>query len=192
MGLPESVGTGISEFIMGANTSLSLTVLLTRGSAHLIESFGTDELKAIYCEKMYSGEWAGTMCLTEPSAGSDLGDIKTKAVKQEDGSYLIEGEKIFITSGDHDLTPNIVHAVLARTPEAPTGPKGLSLFVVPKFRVNAGRLPRRAQRRGLRRHRAQARHPRLPHLQPGLRQQRRLPGLPPRPGARRASSSCSR
>jgi alkylation response protein AidB-like acyl-CoA dehydrogenase len=137
MGLPESVGSGISEFIMGANTSMSLTVLLTRGSAHLIESFGTDELKAVYCEKMYSGEWAGTMCLTEPSAGSDLGDIKTKAVKQEDGSYLLSGEKIFITSGDHDLTPNIVHAVLARTPEAPTGPKGLSLFVVPKFRVNA-------------------------------------------------------
>ena len=137
MGLPESLGTGISEFVMGANTSMSLTVLLTRGSAHLIESFGTDELKAIYCEKMYSGEWAGTMCLTESSAGSDLGDIKTKAVKQEDGSYLLSGEKIFITSGEHDLTPNIVHAVLARTPEAPSGAKGLSLFVVPKFRVNA-------------------------------------------------------
>lgn len=136
MGLPESVGTGISEFIMGANTSMSLTVLLGRGAAHLIESFATDELKSIYCEKMYTGEWAGTMCLTEPSAGSDLGDIKTKAVKQEDGSYLLTGEKIFITSGDHDLTPNIIHAVLARTPEAPTGAKGLSLFVVPKFRVN--------------------------------------------------------
>ncbi len=136
MGLPESVGTGISEFIMGANTSLSLTILLGRGAAHLIESFATDELKSIYCEKMYTGQWAGTMCLTEPSAGSDLGDIKTKAVKQEDGSYLLTGEKIFITSGEHDLTPNIIHAVLARTPEAPTGAKGLSLFVVPKFRVN--------------------------------------------------------
>ncbi len=137
MGLPESVGTGISEFIMGANTSMSLTVLLSRGAAHLIESFATDELKAIYCEKMYTGQWGGSMCLTEPSAGSDLGDIKTKAVKQEDGSYLLVGEKIFITSGDQDLTPNIVHAVLARTPDAPTGAKGLSLFVVPKFRVNA-------------------------------------------------------
>ena len=137
MGLPESVGTGISEFIMGANTSMSLTVLLSRGAAHLIESFATDELKAIYCEKMYTGQWGGSMCLTEPSAGSDLGDIKTKAVKQEDGSYLLSGEKIFITSGDQDLTPNIVHAVLARTPDAPTGAKGLSLFVVPKFRVNA-------------------------------------------------------
>ncbi len=137
MGLPECVGTGISEFIMGANTSLSLTVLLTRGACHLIESFGNDDLKKTYCENMYSGKWTGTMCLTEPQAGSDLGDIKTKAVKQEDGSYLISGEKIFITSGDHDLTENIIHAVLARTEGAPSGAKGLSLFVVPKIRVNS-------------------------------------------------------
>lgn len=135
MGLPESVGTGISEYIMGANTSLSLQVLLNRGAAHLIEDFGTDELKDTYCERMYSGVWTGTMCLTEAGAGSDLGEIKTIAVKQADGSYLISGEKIFITSGDHDLTPNIVHAVLARTPGAPAGAKGLSLFVVPKVRV---------------------------------------------------------
>lgn len=141
MGLPECVGTGIQEFITGANTSLSLTLLLGRGTAHLIESFGTEELKKAYCERMYSGQWAGTMCLTEPGAGSDLGDVKTKAVKQPDGSYLIQGEKIFITSGDHDLTPNIVHAVLARTPEAPTGAKGLSLFVVPKFRLDADGSP---------------------------------------------------
>ena len=137
MGLPESVGTGISEFIMGANTALGLQVLLTRGAAHLIESFGSGPLKAAYCERMYSGEWTGTMCLTEPSAGSDLGEIKTRAVKQADGSYLVSGEKIFITSGEHDLTPNIIHAVLARTPGAPAGAKGLSLFVVPKIRLNA-------------------------------------------------------
>ena len=137
MGLPESVGTGISEFIMGANTSLGLQVLLIRGAAHLIESFGTDALKATYCERMYSGEWAGTMCLTEAGAGSDLGEIQTKAVKQADGSYLLSGEKIFITSGEHDLTPNIVHAVLARVPGAPAGAKGLSLFAVPKIRVKA-------------------------------------------------------
>lgn len=136
MGLPECVGTGIMEYLVGSNTSLSLTFMLGRGSAQLIESFGGEELKARYCEKMYTGKWAGTMCLTEPGAGSDLGDIKTKAVKQEDGTYKICGEKIFITSGEHDLTPNIVHAVLARTPEAPRGPKGLSLFVVPKIRVN--------------------------------------------------------
>ncbi len=136
LGLPEAVGTGISEFIMGANTSLGLQVLLTRGAAHLIETFGSEELKAICCERMYSGEWTGTMCLTEAGAGSDLGALTTKAVRQDDGSYLITGEKIFITSGDHGLTPNIIHAVLARTPGAPAGPKGLSLFVVPKLRVN--------------------------------------------------------
>jgi len=137
MGLPEVVGTGISEFLMGANTALALKTMLTRGSAHLIETFGSADLKSIYVEKMYSGEWAGTMCLTEAGAGSDLGALTTKAVRQEDGSYLISGEKIFITSGDHELTPNIIHAVLARTQDAPSGPKGLSLFVVPKFRVNA-------------------------------------------------------
>ncbi len=141
MGLPECVGTGISEFIMGANTSLSLTVLLTRGAAHLIESFGADDLRSRFVEPMVTGRWTGTMCLTEPTAGSDLGDIKTKAVKQEDGTYRIQGQKIFITSGDHDLTDNIIHAVLARTPEAPAGAKGLSLFVVPKFRVNADGTP---------------------------------------------------
>ncbi len=137
MGLPEVVGTGISEYLMGANTALALKTMLTRGSAHLIETFGSDDLKATYVEKMYSGEWCGTMCLTEAGAGSDLGALTTKATKQADGSYLVTGEKIFITSGDHELTPNIIHAVLARTPDAPAGPKGLSLFVVPKFRVNA-------------------------------------------------------
>jgi len=136
MGLPESVGTGISEFLMGANTALGLKALLTRGAANLIETFGSDELKSTFCERMYSGEWTGTMCLTEAGAGSDLGALNTKAVRQDDGSYLITGEKIFITSGDHELTPNIIHAVLARTPGAPAGPKGISLFVVPKVRVN--------------------------------------------------------
>jgi alkylation response protein AidB-like acyl-CoA dehydrogenase len=137
MGLPECVGTGISEFLMGANTALGLKALLTRGAAHLIEAFGSEELKAVYCERMYSGEWTGTMCLTEAGAGSDLGALNTKAVPQADGTYLITGEKIFITSGDHSLTKNIIHAVLARIPGAPAGPKGISLFVVPKVRVNA-------------------------------------------------------
>lgn len=136
MGLPECISTALNEFIIGANCGLSLSLVLTRGSAHLIESFGNDELKNTYCEKMYTGQWAGTMCLTEPQAGSDLGDIQTKAVKQPDGSYNIEGQKIFISWGDHDMTPNIIHAVLARTPEAPVGAKGLSLFVVPKMLVN--------------------------------------------------------
>jgi alkylation response protein AidB-like acyl-CoA dehydrogenase len=137
MGLPECAGTGINEFIMGANTALSLTLLLGRGASHLIETFGSEQQRALFCEKMVTGVWGGTMCLTEPGAGSDLGDIKTKAAKQPDGTYHLTGEKIFITSGDQDLTENIVHAVLARTPEAPVGPRGLSLFVVPKRRVNA-------------------------------------------------------
>jgi len=136
MGLPETVGTAVNEFFNGSNVSLSLTLMLTRGAGAIIEGFGTDEHKALFVEKLYSGEWAGTMCLTEAQAGSDVGASKTKAVKQDDGSYLISGEKIFITGGDHDLTDNIIHLLLARIPDAPVGTKGLSLFVVPKIRVN--------------------------------------------------------
>jgi len=136
MGLPEVVGTAINEFFFGANISLSLTALLTRGAGYLIEKFGTDEMRQLFVEKMYTGQWGGTMCLTEPQAGSDVGASKTRAVKQENGRYLISGEKIFITSGDQDLTENIIHLVLARTPGAPAGTAGLSLFVVPKIRVN--------------------------------------------------------
>lgn len=136
MGLPEVVGTAINEFFFGANISLSLTALLTRGAGYLIEKFGTDEMRKLFVEKMYSGQWGGTMCLTEPQAGSDVGASKTRAVKQDNGRYLISGEKIFITSGDQDLTENIIHLVLARTPGAPAGTAGLSLFVVPKIRVN--------------------------------------------------------
>ncbi len=136
MGLPEVVGTAVNEFFFGSNISLSLTALLTRGAGYLIEKFGTDEMRQLFCERMYSGQWAGTMCLTEPQAGSDVGASKTRAVKQPNGRYLIQGEKIFITSGDQDLTENVIHAVLARTPDAEGGTKGLSLFVVPKFRVN--------------------------------------------------------
>lgn len=136
MGLPEVVGTAINEFFFGANISLSLTALLTRGAGYLIEKFGTDQMRQLFLEKMYSGQWGGTMCLTEPQAGSDVGASKTRAVKQENGTYLIQGEKIFITSGDQDLTENIIHLVLARTPGAPAGTAGLSLFVVPKIRVH--------------------------------------------------------
>ncbi len=137
MGLPDTVGTAINEMFFGANMALSLSALLTRGASYLVEKFGTDEMRALFCERMYTGEWAGTMCLTEPQAGSDVGASKARAVKQPNGRYLIQGEKIFITSGDHDLTPNIIHAVLARTPGAPDGTSGLSLFLVPKVRVNA-------------------------------------------------------
>ncbi len=136
MGLPEVVGTAVNEFFFGANMSLSLTVLLTRGAGAMIENFGTDDMKQIFVEKLYSGEWSGTMCLTEPQAGSDVGASKARAIRQDDGTYLVSGEKIFITGGDHDLVDNVIHLVLARIPGAPAGTRGLSLFVVPKIWVN--------------------------------------------------------
>lgn len=135
-GAPQMVRLACDDMFIGACISLSLGMLLTPGAAHLIEAFGTKELKDLYCEKMYTGVWGGTMCLTEPQAGSDVGAAKTKA-RREGDHYLIEGEKIFITYGDHDLTENIIHCVLARIDGAPEGTKGLSLFVVPKIRVNA-------------------------------------------------------
>ena len=138
LGLPEVVGTAVAELFAGANLSLSLANLLTKGAGQLIEDFGGEELKALLCEKLYTGRWGGTMCLTEPQAGSDVGAATSRAVRQEDGSYLISGEKIYITFGEHDLTDNIVHTVLARTPEAPAGTRGLSLFAVPKIRVGEG------------------------------------------------------
>ncbi|MEM7583633.1 MAG: acyl-CoA dehydrogenase [Acidobacteriota bacterium] len=135
LGLPHAVTTAVNELFSGANLSLSLMTLLTSGTAHLVEAFGGSALRDQVCEKMLSGEWGGTMCLTEPHAGSDVGASTTSAVRQEDGSYLLSGEKIFITFGEHDLTDNIIHAVLARTPDAPAGTRGLSLFMVPKLRI---------------------------------------------------------
>jgi len=136
MGLPEVLGTAVNEFFSGANVSFSLTLMLTRGVGHMIANFGTDEQKQLYVEKVLAGQWGGTMCLTEAQAGSDVGASKTKAVKNDDGSYQVTGEKIFITGGEHDLTENIIHLVLARTPDAPVGTKGLSLFIIPKIKVN--------------------------------------------------------
>ena len=137
LGMPAAVGAAASEFFCGANLGLALSLLLTRGAGELVEHFGTSELRRLYCEKLYTGEWAGTMCLTEPQAGSDVGASKSRATPQPDGTYLISGEKIYITYGDHDMTENVVHAALARLPDAPAGAKGLSLFLVPKFRVEA-------------------------------------------------------
>ena len=137
MGLPHVVGTAVNELFSGANLSLSLVFLLTRGAGELIEGHGSEAIRQLYCEKLYSGEWTGTMCLTEPHAGSDVGASTTRATPQDDGSYKIAGEKIFITYGDHDLTENIVHTVLARLPDAPEGTRGLSLFAVPRVRVDA-------------------------------------------------------
>jgi alkylation response protein AidB-like acyl-CoA dehydrogenase len=135
-GLPDSVALAAAEMFVGACCSFTTYPGLTRGCANLIESFGTPEQKKTYLEKMYAGEWTGTMCLTEPQAGSAVGDVKCAAKKVGD-HYLIQGTKIFITAGDHNLTPNIIHAVLARAENAPPGIKGLSLFIVPKVRIHA-------------------------------------------------------
>ncbi len=129
--LPHIFSIPVAELECGSNVAFSMLPLLTRGSARLIETFGTEELKEFYLEKMYTGDWSGTMCLTEPGAGSDVGAGLTKAVPDGD-AYKITGTKIFITWGDHELTDNIIHLVLARLPDAPRGSKGLSLFVVPK------------------------------------------------------------
>ena len=135
-GLPWSVTMALSEMWNAANMSFALCPLLNQGAVDLIHAHASDEQKATYLEKMISGEWAGTMNLTEPAAGSDVGALRSKAEPQADGSYRITGQKIFITYGEHDFTENIIHLVLARTPGAPGGTKGISCFIVPKFLVN--------------------------------------------------------
>ncbi len=135
-GLPQIVATAVEEMWHSSNMAFDLCPLLTQGAIEALELVGTDQQKARFLPKMVSGEWTGTMNLTEPQAGSDLAAVRTKAVKQGDGSYRIHGNKIFITYGDHDYTENIIHLVLARTPDAPEGVKGISLFVVPKVLVN--------------------------------------------------------
>jgi len=134
MGLPQILAAAVGELITGACPAFAMYPGLTRGAANLLSHYGPDSYKVMVCEKMFTGEWGGTMCLTEPGAGSSVGDARTKATPTgQDGVYLIEGEKIFISSGDHPLTENIVHLVLARTPGAPAGTRGLSIFLVPKF-----------------------------------------------------------
>ncbi len=135
-GMPSAVAAACSEFCVAANTSFVALPGLTRGAARLINAFGTEAQKQKYMYKMFAGEWAGTMCLTEPQAGSDVGAIKTTARRNPDGTFSITGTKMFITNGDHDLTENIIHPVLARIEGAPAGTKGISLFLVPKYRVN--------------------------------------------------------
>ena len=137
MGLPSTVGAALNEMTLAGCTSLSLAMGLSVGTGHLIETFGTDEQKAMYIEKLYTGEWTGCMDLTEPGAGSFLADVRTTATPIDgEDSYLVEGVKCFITSGDHDMTENIIHAVLARLPGGLPGTKGLGLFIVPKYLVN--------------------------------------------------------
>ena len=136
-GMPKMVTMLAEEMVFTANQSFALYPNLSGGACMCIYNAGSEEQKQTYLEKIYSGEWTGTMCLTEPHAGTDLGIIKTKAVPNQDGSYSITGTKIFITAGEHDLADNIIHLVLAKTPDAPAGSKGISLFIVPKFHVNA-------------------------------------------------------
>lgn len=135
-GFPWLVGIAVTEMLTAANMAMSLNPMLTQGSIHALTAHGDPNQKLAWLPKLITGEWAGTMNLTEPQAGSDVGALTAKAELQENGTYLISGQKIYITWGEHDLTENIIHLVLARTPDAPPGTKGISLFIVPKFLVN--------------------------------------------------------
>src|SRR5882724_3090145 len=134
--LPNALNAACIEMWNSASMAFGIGPVLTMGAAEALANYGTDELKKTYLPKLVSGEWMGTMQLTEPQAGSDVGALRTKAVRADDGSYRITGQKIFITYGEHDLTDNIIHFVLARLPDAPAGNRGISLFLVPKFLVN--------------------------------------------------------
>jgi alkylation response protein AidB-like acyl-CoA dehydrogenase len=136
MGMPKAVSAQVEEMLNSASLAFGLYPMLTSGACVSINTHATEELKATYLPSMYSGAWSGSMCLTEAHAGTDLGIIRTKAEPQADGAFKISGTKIFITGGEHDLTENIIHLVLAKLPDAPPGPKGISLFLVPKFMVN--------------------------------------------------------
>ena len=136
-GMPQVVSRAANDYFQGANYAFMLYAGLTHGAGRLVEVFGTQEQKETYLKKLYTGEWSGTMLLTEPGAGSDVGALTTTAVKNPDGTYSISGSKIFISGGEHDLTENIIHPVLARIEGAPPGTRGISLFLVPKYRVNA-------------------------------------------------------
>ena len=135
-GLPRTLSNAVLEMLHGSNMSFGLCPMLSAGAIEALLAHGGESEKKKYLPKLISGEWTGTMNLTEPQAGSDVGALKTKAVPQEDGSYKISGQKIYITWGDHDMTDNIIHLVLARLPDAPEGSRGISLFVVPKVLVN--------------------------------------------------------
>ena len=137
MGLPHLINAACTEMWNAANMAFALCPLLGFGAIDAVESHGTEELKSIFLAKMISGEWTATMNLTEPSAGSDLNAVRTRAERSADGTYRLFGQKIFITYGEHDLTDNIIHLVLARLPDAPPGTRGISLFLVPKFMIEA-------------------------------------------------------
>ncbi|MFH2067608.1 MAG: acyl-CoA dehydrogenase [Pseudomonadota bacterium] len=136
-GMPRLLSMAASDYLVGANYAFMMYPGLTHGAGKLVEEFGTEEQKKLFLKNMYTGKWTGTMLLTEPEAGSDVGALTTSARKNDDGTYSITGSKIFISGGEHDLSENIIHPVLARIEGAPAGTKGISLFLVPKFRVNA-------------------------------------------------------
>jgi acyl-CoA dehydrogenase len=140
-GLPLAINAACTEIWSASNLAFGLCPLLTLSAIEALDAHGSDELKRIYLGKLISGEWTGTMQLTEPQAGSDVGALRTRAERAPDGSYRITGSKTFITYGDHDMTDNIVHFVLARLPDAPAGTKGISLFLIPKFMVDADGTP---------------------------------------------------
>jgi alkylation response protein AidB-like acyl-CoA dehydrogenase len=135
-GLPQCIAQAASEYLVGANYAFTLYAYVGHAAGELIEFYGTEKQKQLFLKKMYTGQWCGTMQLTEPQAGSDVGAITTSAVKNPDGTYSLSGNKTFITAGDHDLAENIIHPVLARIEGAPKGTKGISLFIVPKIWVN--------------------------------------------------------
>ncbi len=135
-GMPHSLAAAATEYLNGGNMAMFMYVALTHGAANLVEAFGTDKQKNLCLRNMYSGKWGGTMLLTEPNAGSDVGALETTARKNPDGTYSITGNKIFISAGENDLVENIIHPVLARIEGAPAGTRGISLFLVPKIRVN--------------------------------------------------------
>ncbi len=135
-GMPHTVASAATDYLMGANFAFMLTAGLTHGAGKLVEKLGTDKQKQLYLKKLYTGEWGGTMLLTEAEAGSDVGALTATASLNPDGTYSITGNKIFISAGEHDLVPNIIHPVLARIEGAPAGTAGISMFLVPKFRVN--------------------------------------------------------
>jgi alkylation response protein AidB-like acyl-CoA dehydrogenase len=135
-GMPKTLAIAAQDYLVGANLALLMVAVLNHGAGRLIETFGTEKQKKLFLKKVYSGEWGGTMLLTESESGSDLGTLTTSAVKNPDGSYSLTGSKIFISAGEHDLTENIIHPVLARIQGAPEGSRGISLFLVPKIHVN--------------------------------------------------------
>ena len=167
-GLPYVLAAVINEFVTSANMAFGMYPGLSQGAIAALTLHGSEAQKQLYLPKLISGAWTGTMNLTEPQAGTDVGLIRTRAGRNADGSYAVSGAKIFISSGEHDLAENIVHLVLARIDGAPAGTKGISLFVVPEDHPVDAMAPRLAQRRRLRRHREEDGHPRQRHLRDEL------------------------